>query len=77
MVTLGMLSKFGIKPELAENGKTAIETLEKTEFDLVFMNCQMPVMEGDREKCISAGMDDYISKPISALKVHDILEKWL
>ena len=35
------------------------------------------VMQGDRKKCIEAGMDDYIAKPISAEAVDYILEKWL
>ncbi|NTV91092.1 MAG: response regulator, partial [Clostridiales bacterium] len=103
---LAMLKNFGYEADLAANGKLAADMCDNMVYDLILMDCQMPVMdgyeatsliknssrfnretpviamtanamEGDREKCISAGMDDYISKPIklSALKV--ILESFL
>ncbi|MCP3933415.1 MAG: response regulator [Bacteroidetes bacterium] len=107
-VAKGMLSKFNIKTEIADNGQHAIEVLEEKKLDLVFMDCQMPIMDGyeatqnirnpksnvlnhgiiiiamtanamqgDREKCISAGMNDYISKPIDPDKLQKTLTKWL
>ena len=107
-VARGMLQKFGLKVELASNGEVAIRLLTETGYDLVFMDCQMPVMDGyvatghirdtrssvmnhsvpviamtahtmrgDREKCIDAGMDDYISKPIDPTKLSQMLEQWL
>jgi len=107
-LALAMLGKFGIKADPARNGKEALEALGKEPYDLVFMDVQMPemdgleatrqiraggvspeaaripviamtafAMEGDREACLAAGMDDYISKPLTAGRLRSILEKWL
>ncbi|MBC8394961.1 MAG: response regulator [Deltaproteobacteria bacterium] len=101
-----MLTKAGYQVEVAENGKEAVEkyTVNPSDFDLIFMDVQMPemdgleatrairdkgfgtipivamtahAMKGDREKCLDAGMDDYITKPIKRKIVFDILEKWV
>jgi len=108
IVAKGMLSKFGIEVMLAVNGEEAIRILSEEVFDLVFMDCQMPVMDGyqatrqirepdtcvinhevpvvamtanamqgDREQCLAAGMDDYITKPISPEKLKQVLDQWL
>ncbi len=108
MVAEGMLKKFGIRIDLAANGKEAITALENIQYDLVFMDCQMPVMDGyeatqtirdmnskvhdhaipviamtanamqgDREKCIDSGMNDFITKPVSPDKLQDVLQQWL
>ena len=106
---LEMLRLMGLKADLAENGKEAVELITKNRYDLAFMDCQMPVMdgfaatteirkmessrhdgfrqpivaltanalEGDRERCINAGMDDYLSKPISTAELKMCLQKWL
>jgi len=108
LVTTGMLKKIGCRVSLASNGKEAVEAITDNQYDLVFMDCQMPVMDGyqateairrleeergpeqhipiialtanalqgDREKCIAAGMDDYISKPFKQDDVLKILEHW-
>lgn len=107
-VARGMLEKFGLSIDLAGNGKEALHALEIIPYDLVFMDCQMPVldgyeasrrirdpqsrvldqgitivamtanaMQGDREKCLAAGMDDYIPKPIDPEKLQQALSKWL
>ena len=108
MVAQGMLEEFGIQADLAADGKEALHALETLPYDLVFMDCQMPVMDGyeatrcvrdpqskvidrlvaivamtantmqgDREKCLAAGMDDFISKPVQPDKLQQVLQKWL
>lgn len=102
-----MLEKFGICADLAGNGHEAIEKLDRTVYDLVLMDCQMPEMDGfeatrairkmegkrdrhtpivaltasamagDREICLAAGMDDYLTKPIQLAALRDVVERWL
>jgi len=108
-VILSQLAKFQLKPDLADNGQEALDHLERQVYDLVFMDCQMPVMDGyeairifreretasggglhtpvtaltahasvgEREKCLSAGMDDYLSKPASRADLTMVLARWL
>jgi PAS domain S-box-containing protein len=108
MVATGMLENLGYQSSIANSGTEAIKELETSSYDLVFMDCQMPgmdgfettaiirdphsgvmnhsvliiamtahVMKGDREKCITSGMDDYLSKPIKSSKLAEMLLKWL
>ncbi len=100
----GVLHKFGYTTTTAGNGRIALEILEKESFDLVFMDIQMPemdgleatrrirnqsrwqhlpivamtahAMKGDREQCLEAGMNDYITKPIKRTEVREMIEKW-
>jgi signal transduction histidine kinase/DNA-binding response OmpR family regulator/HPt (histidine-containing phosphotransfer) domain-containing protein len=107
-MTSEMLEKFGCRVTVAENGQMAVEAARNNTFDLIFMDCQMPIMDGfeaaghitalkakgkmanvpiialtanamkgDRERCLSAGMDDYISKPVRKAHLESILLKWL
>jgi len=102
-----MLSKLGIDIDLAENGQTAIDLLRNSEYDLVLMDCQMPVMDGytatrrirqeatgvlrpgvpivamtahamagEREKCLAAGMNDHITKPVSSRVLAQTVARW-
>ena len=123
-VALNTLKKFGYNADVVKNGKEAFEALKNIPYDIVLMDCQMPVMDGyeatneirkwektlkdgatdcsdthlesetrskrvpiiamtahalkgDREKCLTAGMDDYIAKPIHPKKLCDVIEKWI
>ena len=108
LVAKGMLAKFGVHADVAADGREALSALEKLTYDLVFMDCQMPVMDGyqatvqirdpqskvtdhaipiiamtanamqgDRDLCIEAGMDDYLAKPVDPAKLRGALERWL
>ena len=100
---LGML---GLAPDIVDDGVQAVKAVAEGNYDLVFMDMQMPeldgyaatqlirtsgteqarvpivamtanAMSGDREKCIEAGMDDYISKPIDTVALVGMLKRWL
>jgi two-component system sensor histidine kinase/response regulator len=106
-----MLETFGCKVDVVDNGQEAVDVLSKKSYDLVFMDCQMPVMDGyeatgvirnreaaannghrprttivaltahamdgDREKCLAAGMDDYLTKPLGIKEIQTVLLRWL
>jgi len=107
-LALAALQKLGYRADVAADGQQALEALEKKTYDLVLMDCQMPVMDGyeatrtirsnpnkvhnpdlpiiamtahamkgDREKCLRAGMDDYMTKPIQLNVIAATLDKWL
>jgi CheY-like chemotaxis protein len=104
-VALAMLDRLGLRPDAAANGLEAVERSALLPYDLIFMDCQMPemdgytaaaeirkrqgpqgrvvivamtadVMEGCRERCLAAGMDDYISKPVRVNDLIAALQKW-
>ena len=101
-----ILEKLGIRTWVAENGLEAVRRLTTLPYDAVFMDCQMPVMDGyeatreirrtekpgqhlaiiamtadalagARERCLAAGMDDYISKPVTIDDLSRAVQKWL
>ncbi len=100
---LHVLNKLGFKPLMAENGQEVLEKVIQNNFDLIFMDVQMPEIDGleatriirkqeerqpviiamtanatmeDRQECLSAGMDDYMSKPIQLNKLVAMIEYW-
>jgi PAS domain S-box-containing protein len=102
-VVLAQLEALGVKAKAVSDGLEALDALAAERFDVVFMDCQMPRMdgygaarelrrrggrrvpviamtahalEGDREKCLAAGMDDYIAKPVHLEDLADVLAKW-
>ncbi|MFK7926354.1 MAG: response regulator, partial [Bacteroidia bacterium] len=105
-VALRMLGKIGYQADVANNGLEAIEAIQRIRYDLIFMDVQMPEMDGltatreihrmygglaerpvivamtanamkeDRERCIEAGMDDYISKPVRLAVLKERLAYW-
>lgn len=105
MVCLRILSRINLNADLACNGQECLDMLEVQDYDLILMDCQMPIMDGfqateyirmrpdakkdlpiiaitanaltgDREKCLNAGMSDYLSKPIKIDALQAIIEKW-
>ena len=103
-LTVRTLTKRGHEVTVVENGKLAVEALEKQSFDIVLMDVQMPemdgleatiairqrevstgkhvpiiamtahAMKGDRESCLAAGMDAYISKPVHIEELLQVTE---
>jgi two-component system, sensor histidine kinase and response regulator len=107
LVATRILDRLGFTVDVAENGRVALEQLEQRTFDAVFMDCQMPemdgyeatrelrriegdtgshlpviamtaaAMDGDREACLAAGMDDYVTKPVRPEDVEQALVRWV
>ena len=99
----GFLEKLGYRADVVGNGLEVIEALQRQPYDLIFLDIQMPemdgyetarqiqlrwadrpriiamtgnAMQGDREKCLAAGMDDYIVKPVRVDDLRTTLERW-
>ncbi len=114
-----MLKKIGCQVEVANNGRQAVEMYRQKNYDLILMDCMMPVMDGyeaaaairemeqkaaslptdntttanpvqripiialtanamigDREKCLAAGMDEHLSKPLGQEELRRALDQW-
>ncbi|HEY9683623.1 MAG TPA: response regulator [Oculatellaceae cyanobacterium] len=106
-VALLLLRELGYAAHAVANGQEAVDALQRTNYALVLMDCQMPEMDGfeatrairkmedltgrrtpivaltahamsfDRDECLSTGMDDYISKPVTAKKLESVLARFL
>lgn len=104
-VLLKMLEKVGYEADIAVNGVEALDAVKRNPYDVIFMDVQMPEMdgleatrrirarrgdalrptivgltanalEGDREICLAAGMDDYLAKPVRLEQIQDVLQKY-
>ncbi|MDD5462848.1 MAG: ATP-binding protein [Methylococcales bacterium] len=103
------LESVGCRVVMANNGLEAVDAMKKKDYDIVFMDCQMPVMDGyqatmeirrleseagankhipivaltahaltgDRAKCLTAGMDEWVTKPFTRQEINEALQKWL
>ncbi|EMI15791.1 two-component system sensor protein [Rhodopirellula maiorica SM1] len=109
MLALEVLGRQGWECDTALNGVEAITRIKTGQYDLVLMDCQMPIMDGftatreirqmesrgeiegestiiavtanalkgDRQRCLDAGMDDYLAKPFSPQQLREMVGKWL
>ncbi len=104
-VAENILRKLNCTVCIADDGEKAVEMFLKNDYDIVLMDCQMPIMDGyectaeirkidgssqhtpviamtanameeERKKCLNAGMDDFITKPIKKEFISTVLEKW-
>ena len=107
-VASGVLRMYGCEVALAGNGREGIQAFSEGQYDMILMDCQMPVMDGyqataeirrmeleqggknrvpiiamtghalagDREKCLEAGMDDYLTKPYKMEEALEVLQRW-
>ncbi len=108
MVAQRLLQVLGVDCDAAGNGQAALEKLDGGDYDLVLMDCQMPVLDGyaatrrwreieqergaerrlpivamtanamagDRQKCLDAGMDDYLAKPVTRAELEQCVARW-
>jgi PAS domain S-box-containing protein len=108
LVVLKILERLGYPAEAVANGEEALAALGRIPYDLVLMDCQMPVMDGfeatrriragegtvldprvpiiavtahasanDRARCLAAGMNDYLSKPLDPTGLMEVIHCWL
>ncbi|HSZ79362.1 MAG TPA: response regulator, partial [Chthoniobacterales bacterium] len=111
-IVLAQLSRLHCRADAVANGREVLEALQRISYNLIFMDCQMPemdgydasqairqrekrlsppcpwkspvhiialtahAMQGEREKCLAAGMDDYLCKPLRQAELQSALERW-
>lgn len=108
LVATEAFTYWGCKVSIATNGQEALRSLEQENYDIIFMDCQMPIMDGyeatqkirekekqsprnhsipiiamtahamptDRQRCLAAGMDDYLIKPFGLEDIRNCLRRW-
>jgi PAS domain S-box-containing protein len=105
-LAVALLRRMGHRVDLANDGREALEAAEKRRYDVILMDCQMPVLdgfdatrelrrrmgesertpvvamtanalEGDRERCLEAGMDEYLTKPVRPARLAAVIERFL
>lgn len=106
LVASATLQRLGCRVDIVANGCEAVEAIKRQPYDLLFLDCHMPEMDGfeacrsiraqesaghrlpiiamtasalkgDREKCLEAGMDDYLPKPVRLNDLRSAIDKWL
>jgi signal transduction histidine kinase/DNA-binding response OmpR family regulator len=104
MVARVLLEEMGHEIDIADNGQVALDRMEDSTYDLVLMDCQMPIMDGfeatreirrresqdsripiiamtanaleeDRQKCLDAGMDDHLAKPVNMISLAETISR--
>ncbi len=106
LIAVGLVERLGCQVDAVANGRQAVEALDRTPYDLVFMDVQMPEMDGlaataeirrrearagrhtpiialtacamsgDRRRCLEAGMDDHLTKPVRPEAIREALLSW-
>jgi PAS domain S-box-containing protein len=105
LVATAMLEQLGYRVDVANGGAEALQAVQSARYDVIFMDCLMPIMDGyeatdsirrlegherhtpiialtasamngDRQRCLTAGMDDYLSKPIRPAALIEALARW-
>ncbi|MBL8353014.1 MAG: response regulator [Burkholderiaceae bacterium] len=106
MVAAEMLKVLGCEVDVVDDGDAACRAMARRRYDIVFMDCHMPVMDGydaarnirgregpgaartpivaltadslaaDRQRCLDAGMDDFMTKPVSTSQLSMVIERW-
>ena len=104
LVASMILTNAGLLVDIAENGQISVDMIQRTVYDIVLMDMQMPVMDGieatseirrlgfltlpivaltanvmpqDRQRCLDAGMNDFVTKPIGTAAFYQVLLRWL
>ena len=99
-----ILQRAGFNIDLVDDGSEALEAHRSEPYDMILMDCQMPIMDGfeasrqirqlqqpqpviiavtanalvgERERCLNAGMNDYLSKPFQAEQLVALVKKWV